>query len=165
MSETERLSPPRGSMWIVAIGTGIGALGMYAAVVGDRDPGDRLAMFGFFLGIALMAGSWLLALLFPRRCGNWIRAGIPLGLLSMGGSMVAGGVSAVLTPQPTDSGNAFIDGVGVAVIGGVVSALAIAAMFVLTATSRRGTDAGPEPSARADGRNQSDDVAGQGDPP
>lgn len=135
-------------MWLVtlSIGTGASVLGVVAAFTGDRPLWDRIAMAMFFLGIAVAAGAWLLAILFPRRCGSWGLTGIPIGLTTFGAALAAGGMGVLVHFDP-DSGNLFTDGgLGAVIIGGVMALLGILVLLGLTAAAvekHRGATAEP----------------------
>lgn len=124
--------------------TVIGFLGALSALVTDMALWQRLAGFGFFLGIGLAGAGMLLARLRPQRLQWCRRLGMGVGLTTIGVALLGAGTLGALTGEGTSTGSdPVLVGIVCAVFGLVLTVLGVIALFATTDQSRSDKRARP----------------------
>lgn len=115
-----------------ALVTVVGAGGALSALVTDLAVWERLAGFGFFLGVGIAGAGMLAGRLLPERFDWCRRLGMALGLLVIGLALLCSGAYGVIA-DGTDSMTVAIFS---AVFGLVLTVLGVVALFATTRPDR-----------------------------
>lgn len=137
-----------------ALVTVVGAGGALSALVTDLVLWERLAGFGFFLGVGIAGAGMLLGRLLPERFDWCRRLGMALGLLVIGLALLCAGTYGAITG--TDGTEPITVAIFSAVFGLVLTVLGVVALFATTRVGRT------DHSGRGDGRTSHGAVEGPG---